>query len=341
MQRSKSLISQALSTLKGNMERTGDPLGFKKDYWTGWTEGLNLPREGETVLLTARMYQMLPYVIQATEMVASAKPILPLLSIKAFSIMFEKAGSMAGETVLRLKAKGAREVKHKGENALKGIAAALNLAGEHPAYLYEAEPYSGVLLYDLGLEKHIAPHVKKVYQQLKSSGVKRVITVDPHTTFMLREVFPAYISDYDLEVLHYLELLSGKIEDLKTPAEQKLPKEFVMHDSCVMTRDLGIVEQARKVTAEMEITLLEPENTRQDTACCGGPVEYAYADLSGKISNIRIQELADVCRNIIVTCPICLINLMKYEKQMGIKVWDMGELLLTACKEKDTKYSER
>lgn len=341
MQRSKSLISQALSTLKGNMERTGDPLGFKKDYWSGWANGLNLSREGETVLLTARMYQMLPYVIQATEMVASAKPILPLLSVKAFAKMFEKAGSLAGETVLRLKAKGARDVKHKGENVLKGIAAALNHAGEYPAYLYEAEPYSGVLLYDLGLEKHIAPHVKKVYQQLKSSGVKRVITVDPHTTFMLREVFPGYISHYDIEVVQYLELLSGKVEELKTPGEEELPKEFVMHDSCVMTRDLGIVEQARKVSAEMGITLLEPENTRQDTACCGGPVEYAYADLSGKISNIRIQELADVCRNIIVTCPICLINLMKYEKQMGIKVWDMGELLLTACKEKDTKYSER
>ncbi|MDY6791829.1 MAG: (Fe-S)-binding protein [Thermodesulfobacteriota bacterium] len=334
MQRSKSLISQALSTLKGNMERTGDPLGFKKDYWTGWTEGLNLPREGETVLLTARMYQMLPYVIQATEMVASAKPILPLLSLKAFAKMFEKAGSVAGETVLRLKAKGAREVKHKGENALKGIAAALNGANEFPAYHYEAEPYSGVLLYDLGLEKHIAPHVKKVYQQLKSSGVKRVITVDPHTTFMLREVFPGYISHYDLEVVHYLELLFGKVEDLKTAAAQKLPKEFVMHDSCVMTRDLGIVEQARQVASGLGITLIEPENAGQDTACCGGPVEYAYADLSGKISNIRIQELAARGRNILVTCPICLINLMKYEKQMGIKVWDMGELLFTACKGK-------
>ena len=330
MQRSKSLISQALSTLKGNMERTGDPLGFKKDYWTGWTDGLNLPRGGETVLLTARMYQMLPYVIQATDMVASVKPILPLLSIKAFSKMFEKASSMAGEAVLRLKAKGARDVKNKGENVLKGIVSALGKVGEHPAYLYEAEPYSGVLLYDLGLEKHIAPHVKNVYQQLKSSGVKRVITVDPHTTFMLREVFPAYISDYDLEVLHYLELLSGKIEDLKTPVEQELPKEFVMHDSCVMTRDLGIVEQARQVTAGLGITLLEPENTRQDTACCGGPVEYAYADLSGKISNIRIQELADVCKNILVTCPICLINFMKYEAELGVRVWDMGEVLSVA-----------
>jgi len=267
-------------------------------------------------------------------MVPSVKPILPLLSVKAFAKMFEKAGSLAGETVLRLKATGARNVKHKGESALKGIAAALNHAGEYPAYHYEAEPYSGVLLYDLGLEKHIDPHVKKVYRQLKSSGVKKVITVDPHTTFMLKEVFPDYISGYDIQVLHYLELISQKSQSLKTLAERKLPREFVMHDSCVMTRDLGIVEQARQVASGLGITLMEPENAGQDTACCGGPVEYAYADLSGKISNIRIQELAARGRNILVTCPICLINLMKYEKQMGIKVWDMGELLYTACKGK-------
>ena len=331
MQRSKSLISQALSTLKGNMDRTADPLGFKKDYWSGWTEGLNLPREGKTVLLTARMYQMLPYVIQATKMVASVKPILPLLSLKAFSKMFEMAGSVAGEAVLRLKAKGARNIKDKGENALKGIAAALNRAGEHPAYLYEAEPYSGVLLYDLGLEKHIAAHVRKVYRQLKSCGVKKIITVDPHTTLMLKEIYPVFISNYDIQVLHYLELLPGKIENLKTPAADKFPKEFVMHDSCVMTRDLGIIAQARQAAAELGITLLEPENTGKDTACCGGPVEYAYADLSGKISNIRIHELAGICKNVLVTCPICLINLMKYKQQMGIEVWDMGELLLSAC----------
>lgn len=341
MQRSKSLISQALSTLKGNMERTGDPLGFKKDYWSGWAEGLNLPKEGKTVLLTARMYQMLPYVIQATAMVASVKPILPLLSLKAFSKMFEMVGSMAGEPVLRLKAKKARDVKKKGENALKGIAVALNRVGEYPAYLYESDPYSGVLLYDLGLEKYIAPHVKKVYQLLKSRGVEKVITVDPHTTFMLKEIFPSYISDYDLEVMHYLELLSGKTEDFKIFEEKKLPKEFVMHDSCVMTRDLGIVEQARHAAAGLGITLLEPENTRQNTACCGGPVEYAYTDLSSKISNIRIRELANVCKNILVTCPICLINLMKYENQMGIKVWDMGELMLSVFKGKDTNYIER
>ncbi|MCK5723688.1 MAG: hypothetical protein KAI84_14235, partial [Gammaproteobacteria bacterium] len=71
MKRSKTLITQALSTLKGNIERTGDPLGFRHTYWTEWANGLGLPKGGKTVLLTARMYQMLPYVIQTTDMVAS------------------------------------------------------------------------------------------------------------------------------------------------------------------------------------------------------------------------------------------------------------------------------
>ena len=108
MQRSKSLISQALSTLKGNMERTGDPLGFRHTYWTEWTNGLGLPKGGKTVLLTGRMYQMLPYVIQTTDMVASIKP---FLAIKGFGKALSMGNRLAGETVIRLKATGAKEIK--------------------------------------------------------------------------------------------------------------------------------------------------------------------------------------------------------------------------------------
>ena len=74
MKGSKTLISNALSTLKGNVERTGDPLGFNGVYWTEWSEGLGLPEEGKTLLLTARMYQMLPYVIQTTDLMTTARP---------------------------------------------------------------------------------------------------------------------------------------------------------------------------------------------------------------------------------------------------------------------------
>ena len=56
-------------------------------------------------------------------------------------------------------------------------------------------------------------------------------------------------------------------------------------------------------------------------------MEYAFADLSRQVSSIRIKELARICKDIIVTCPICLINLMKYEAELGVRVWDMGEVL--------------
>ncbi len=332
MQQSKIMISQALATLKDNMVRTGDPLGFSKPYWTTWAEGKNLEKKGSTILLTARMYQMLPYVIEETNMVETAKPLLPLLSVKAFAKMVAIGNNIAGEAVIKFKARKANEIRIKSNTLLTGILAALRQAGQEPAYLYEKEPYSGVLLYDLGLEAEIAPHVHKVYRQLKNRGVRQVITVDPHTTFMLRNVYPKYILNYDLKVKHYLEYLAENSEKLNSQGSCDLPDNFVLHDSCVMTRDLNIILQTRKVMKSLGINLIQPENNGLNTACCGGPVEYAYANLSRKISEIRIRELAAVSKNIVVTCPICLINFSKYEKKLGIRIWDIGELLNAVLK---------
>ena len=324
MKGSKKLVSQALAILRDNIQRTGDPLGFKRPYWTGWAAGLNLPRGGKKVLLTARMYQMLPYIIQITDWVATTKP---LLAIKGFEKLLGMGNRLAGETLIRLKASRLKTLKQKGTQVLRGITAALGRVGERPGYLYEAEPYSGVLLYDLGLEEDIAPHIQSVYELLKTQGVEQVITVDPHTTCMMREIYPKYIEHYDIKVEHYMEFLARGAENLERSKGKEIPEEFVIHDPCVLARDLGIVEQARVVGDRLGIKIIEPENTKTDTACCGGPVEYAFAHLSQQISTIRMEELAQLCRNILVTCPICLVNLSRYEKEMDIKVWDMGEVL--------------
>ncbi len=338
MQQSKIMISQALATLMDNIERTGDPLGFKKIYWTDWAKGKGMDRKGSTILFTARMYQMLPYVIQETDMVDKARPLLPLLSIKTFAKIAAMGNMMAGEAIIRLKARNAKNIRMKCDATLAGILTALRKAGENPAYLYEKEPYSGVLLYDLGLENDIAPHVRNVYNLLKSQGVDRVITIDPHTTYMLRMVYPKYIANYDITVTHYLEYLAenidkiDKIDNIIEFGQPNLPDNFVLHDSCVMTRDLNIIQQTRMVLKRLGIKLLEPENKGSNTACCGGPVEYAYAKLSGQISRIRINELASVSKNILVACPVCLINFTKYEREMGVRVWDIGEVLNAVIK---------
>jgi len=300
---------------------------MKTVYWTEWAKGLDLPRSGKTVLLTARMYQMLPYIMQVTGLIASAKP---FLSRSGFGAMVNLGNRIMGDKIIRLKSLGSQNIRSKSKKILLGIANALSTIGEKPAYLYEDEPYSGVLLYDLGLDEYIEEHIIKVYRLLKRHNVKKVIGVDPHTVFMLREIYPKYIEDYDIEVKHYLEILSENDETLRKSCKKNLEKEFVIHDSCYMTRELGVIDQVRRISESIGITLIEPENTKLDTACCGGPIEYAFRDLTEKVSTARIKELSNISKNIIVECPICLINLSKYEKEMGIKVWDMGELLFEA-----------
>ena len=334
MQNSKILISQALNTICDNIERTGDPLGLKRPYWTRWADGLGLPTQGSELLFTARMYQMLPFVVQATEMAGGAMPLLPALSVNAFAKMARMAGAMATEPLLRLGAWRARELRQRTENALRGIAAALDRAGIRPAYLYEDEPYSGVLLYDLGMEDAVGPIARDVSGRIRSSRARTILTVDPHTTFMLKEIYPQFLTGFNTAVRHYLEVLASTGLGTSAAPAAGLPKRIAFHDSCVMTRDLDIIEPARQVLTMMGIEVAEPENSGKDTACCGGPVEYAYADLSRSISGIRARELAGTCTDVLVTCPICLINLMKHEKALGIRVWDMGELLYRYLEEK-------
>lgn len=330
MRRSKTWISQALSTLQENVERVGDPLGFKNPYWIRWAENLNLPREGSTVLLTGRMYQMLPFVVQTTQLAAALRP---MFAIRGFEKFVALGNRVAGPAVIRLRARRERALARRGEEILKGILSGLRAAGEHPSYLYEAEPYSGVLPHDLGLEDNTARHVGKVCRLLKQRDVRTVITVDPHTTVMLREIYPSYVRGYDIQVKHYLECLSEGIRELEISSPQGLPESFVLHDPCVMARDLGMTDLIRKVVREIGLTVLEPQNTKLDTACCGGPVEYGFADLSERISLIRAKELAGVSRDVLVLCPICLINLLRHEKALGIRVWDFGEVLYTMMKE--------
>lgn len=322
--KSRNLIGELLSIMADNLAGGGDPIGFRNDYWTGWAKGMDLPRKGESLIYTARMYQMLPYVINTSKMVEKTKPFFsnPLLSPLA------RMGSrLTGESLLRRMASKETDIAHRADTVLRGITSALKLVGETPAYLYEDEPYSGALPHDLGLEGAVKPHARKLVQIFKEAGDPEIIGVDPHSVFMLREALPEYAPGSSLRVRHYLEVLLENPEAL-SKAKGKLPvQEVVLHDSCQLVRDLGMVEQATQVAQALGLEVRRPENSGKDTGCCGGPIEFAFGSLSDRISHLRASELSQHSKNILVTCPICLINLAKHEAELGTRVWDLGELL--------------
>ncbi len=322
--KSRNLVRELFSLMAQNLAAGGDPLGFRQAYWTGWAEGLNLPRQGEALLFTARMYQMLPYVTQTTKLVDRTRS---LLSRPALATLAKAGNLLAGEKILRHLAGREQEIEKRGRNALRGIAAALALVSGPPAYLYEKEPYSGVLLHDLGLEDVVKAHAEKVARVLHEAGSSRIMATDPHTVYMLGQIMPGYIPGFKAQVQHYTEVLAREPQRLAQAMGPMPLEEVVVHDSCQMARDLGLVSQVREVVQALGLRAKEPEHCGRDTACCGGPIEFAYAELSDRISRMRAADLSDQCKNVVVTCPICLINLAKHEQEFGLRVWDLGELL--------------
>ena len=154
--------------------------------------------------------------------------------------------------------------------------------------------------------------------------------MDPHTTWMLRLAARDGLAD-GIRVTHYLEILDrpGRRSPTRPPAAPL--GAFVLHDPCVLTRELGLGDRVRQLAGTLGVTLTLPADAGADTACCGGPVEYAFSELSRQVSALRARELARHGDQILVTCPICLVNLARHEKALGIRVWDLGELLWNAC----------
>ena len=211
-----------------------------------------------------------------------------------------------------------REVEHVNR-ILESIANLLQRAGVDYAYLYEDDMYSGVILYDMGLEDAFQKHAEKVYRRLRGRGAEKVVTVDPHTTHVLRDVYPRYIDGFSLEVVNYLELLDKSAAEDKLVAKTKLGEKMVIHDPCLYARSLDIIEQPRRLLRLAGIELEEPRRSRKLTYCCGGPVEALSPRLAERIATTRLRELGEKSSSIITLCPICYANLSRVAEKETIE----------------------
>ena len=65
----------------------------------------------------------------------------------------------------------------------------------------------------------------------RARGVREVITIDPHTTTMLRTGYLKLVPGYDVRVRSYLEVLAER----GLPTAAPLRGTVVIHDSCGRT----------------------------------------------------------------------------------------------------------
>ena len=264
-----------------------------------WTRGLDLPRGGETVLYTGLMYQLVPSIEALVDMEQRVAG-TPLARLTGLGRRVNRFVNVSAPVVI---ASGRKRAVY--DRVLRDVAVLLREAGVEFGYLYEDDLYSGALGHDLGLDEIVAEHARRVAAVFRRHGVKRVITVDPHTTNMLRSVYPGLVEGYDLEVRSYLEVLA----ELQPAVRTTLAGELALHDSCVYARYENVVEEPRALLARTGLSIREPEHSGRRTWCCGGPVESLYPEKAVANARTRVAELRRAAPAGVTMCPLCLVNL--------------------------------
>jgi Fe-S oxidoreductase len=270
---------------------------------TRWTEGLGLPRGGETVLYTGMMYQLIPYI----EGLVKAEIKMGDSWLGKYTGLGRRVNRFIN--VSAFMARPSAEERAVYDEVPINVVHLLRAAGVKFGALYEDDLYSGALAYDLGLDEVVEEHAQKVHAAFKKHGVKRVITIDPHTTMMLRSVYPKILKGYDVEVLSYLEVLAEHGFGSNGHSARQLGGEVVVHDSCVFARYEDVVDEPRELLAAAGLTLRDPENNGRQTWCCGGPVESLYPAKAAANAEKRVAQLREAGPEAVTMCPMCFVNL--------------------------------
>jgi hypothetical protein len=306
-----------LGILGDNLRLRGSVLPLSKKDATRWTNGLDLPRGGETVLYTGQMYQLIPSIerlVRAEQRLGSS----PLARMSGVGRRLNRLVNVSA-----FMARPSRREREEFDRVPRAVVQLLRDAGVEFGCLYEDDLYSGALAHDLGLDELVAAHARRVHEIFRKHGVRTVITIDPHTTNMLRSVYPALLKDYDVDVRSYLEVLAERNGIPAVPAF----RTAVLHDSCVFARFEGIVDEPRALLAHAGVTVLEPENAGRLTWCCGGPVEALYPEKALAQARRRVEQLRSAGAQCVTTCPLCLVNLSK-AADGTVAFRDISEVLL-------------
>ncbi len=280
-----------------NLERRSSvfPLSTRKS--TRWAKGLNIPDGGETVLYTGAMYQLLPSIGVMVRLLERVE--------HTFLARFVFLGRWANKLVnlTSIVAWPSRAEVDRYAQVLRRIARLLQWAGVEFGYLYGDDMYAGTLAYDSGVDGAFTDHARRVHAMLRKRGVRRLITVDPHTTNMLRSAYPTVLEDFDIEVKSYLEVLAAAgMEPVRS-----VEREVAIHDSCVYARYEGIIDEPRALLEGGGYRVQDPAFAREQTFCCGGPIEALFPSRAKEIGKQRVEQLRAACPAGATTmCPICL-----------------------------------
>jgi Fe-S oxidoreductase len=194
------------------------------------------------------------------------------------------------------------------------------------------------LLGEEGLLEYLATENIRTFRRL---GVRRIVTLSPHSHHVMRNVYPGYGGSFD--VAHYTQLLRDLLASGRLNVARRFPRRVTYHDPCFLGRQNGEYDAPRAVLQSIPgLELVEMPRRRENSFCCGGGAGNFYAGaLDGtdrSPGRIRVREALETGAEIVaVACPNCMTMLEDAAKAEGLEeclaVKDVAEILKEAMAE--------
>lgn len=174
-------------------------------------------------------------------------------------------------------------------------------------------------------------------------GVKQIVAPCGGCSKTLKHDYPRWAKElgkpWDIEVLHFAEIYVRLIREGRIKPGKAIKTKVTYHDPCHLGRSQGIFDEPREILRAIPgVELVEMENIRADSRCCGagGGVRGNYPAMADKIAEKRINEAVATGADTLVTmCPFCQSSFapLLQKLELPLKLMGVEELLLESMEE--------
>jgi Fe-S oxidoreductase len=204
------------------------------------------------------------------------------------------------------------------QSIARATARILTHVGENFGILGPAEKDSGHEVRRFGEELLFQTLRDHNTDAIESSGVKRIVTADPHAYNALKRDYNALPPVEHISQWMAGEIRSGSIK-FNRAADDKV---YAFHDPCYLGRHNDVYDDPRAVLDAIPgVKRVEMKRCRDRSFCCGGGGLMLFYEPKEeeRIGVKRVRMAAEAGANVIVTaCPFCMVNL-----EDAIKVADL------------------
>jgi Fe-S oxidoreductase len=155
---------------------------------------------------------------------------------------------------------------------------------------------------------------------IKASGVKKVVTADPHAFNALKHDYPDVPPVEHISQVLAREVAAGVVKFMPLVNTNDV---YTYHDPCYLGRHNQVYDDPRLVLDAIPgLNRVEMQRSRDRSFCCGGGGLMLFYEPKEeqRMGVKRVQMAAQAGANVIVTaCPFCMVNMEDAIKVAGLE----------------------